>query len=76
MKCANSPPILSAYLTTGVFDATFAETMDWVGFDQFDDAIWPYRERELQPADLAVRIVNGSPEYKLTWQERTSVSTQ
>jgi hypothetical protein len=47
-----------------------AETMDWTSVEKFDETMWPYRvDRGMQPRDLAVRVANGSPEYKIVWQD-------
>ena len=61
--------VIAGLLVIGKFLPASADTMDWTSADQFDDAMWPYRvERGMQPRDLAVRVVNGNPEYKIVWQ--------
>lgn len=59
----------AAVLGIGLVTKAQAGSTDWVSGDAFHDAIAPFHEQWLEPADLAVRMRNGRPEYNSTWDK-------
>jgi hypothetical protein len=61
--------VLAGFFAVFAVSPASAEIMDWTSAEKVDEAVWPYRvDRGMQPRGLAVRIANGSPEYKIIWQ--------
>ena len=62
--------VVAGFLAFAAAVPATAGNMDWIPLQKFEETMWPHRvDRGMQPRDLAVRVVNGGPEYKIIWQD-------
>lgn len=50
-----------------VSTVALADSTNWVGVEEFDDAVMAFRIQGKAPSDLAVRVVNKRVEYRIAW---------